>query len=580
MEHKNDFLDSDSPTSPDDSAFSEYEETPTRQRKGKNVAAPRSTQGRITHQSGTRINTQQFNTFDRTPRPKQAEKEEEIVDLMDSDTGTSARGSPARLTYSNAPEVPSTTQGSSHVHVPIPSFHLGYVSSRLLPVFSASRSVSPLELPPPLFAPPVTSPFRSSRRGHTERPGRTQIDHDVFEGLPIRQWRQAEATIAPPPTAQPIKNKNEWPEPPMPRDWQLLPDVSQQLLRAARSGKLYKPPTPTNEDDDKGEDDDGESANKETQKGFAIKKWSQVPRHMEGPEREYLAKRRKGLGSVYSVWSGHQGPLAQTGAMRETKVKKVDAEGNVNIWKVLVPEGQSVEGEIVEETAEAVPSAPAAAPGTVIEGVGVVNADGVVVASSEIIQPTPPRRKPPPPRRKPKKGPGRGHKKKVAFEPGAEGASDTQNGDTQTSLAVPTTAAEGATPAEGDTPMPDAEEEESGEEGEEGEEGDEDEDREEGELSPTPDDAAAPAKPTTGADVTSAPAPAVAQTVEEGAPAAEEVAAADAGAAGRDASSSPDEPLATSGHSRSGSLTQPAVDLLGSLEKRLEEEEKKAEEEL
>lgn len=499
----------------------------------------------------------------------------------------------------------------------------------------------------------LPSQFRSNRA--RDRSGRTQIDHDVFEGLPVRQWRQGESLIGPPPTVQAAPGKQIWPEPPMPRDWHMLPEVSQQLLRAARAGKLYKPPTPPHDGEDKLDEDDGEGTSKATQEGFLIRKWSQIPRHLEPPEREYLAKRRKGLPSVYSTWSGQQGPLAQTGTMRKTKVRRTDAEANMNVWEVLVPEGQTVEGEVLEEAAEAVPaSAPAVAPGTVIEGVGVVNADGLVVAGSEIVQPPPPRRKPPPPRRKPKKGPGRGHKKKVAFESGVEGAVEGQNGDVQADgLAVPRIHAEGATPAEGDTPMPDAQEgdedEESGEEGEEVEEVDDDEDREEGELSETPNDPITPARPVSSTGPTSAPAfdlppapppinepaerpivvdafvedvpppplevaAAVEQTVDASLPEARlteapafevaeavtapetflEAPAVSEPKVSRD--SSPDEPLASISHSRSGSLTQPnsgppsalpkddevkfadgEVDLFGSLEKHLEQEGEKRE---
>ncbi|KAF2132248.1 hypothetical protein P153DRAFT_364675 [Dothidotthia symphoricarpi CBS 119687] len=197
----------------------------------------------------------------------------------------------------------------------------------------------------------------------------------------------------------------------------MLPDHSQQLLRAARSGRIYKPPAPP-EDDNEMKDEEEES--KDVQTGFTIKKYIKVARHLEAPEPEYLAKRRKGLPSQYV--HGQVQP-----AMRETKVKKLDAEGNVSVFKVLVPEGQAVEGE-VQPTDDAIEVVPiAAAPGTIVEGVGVVNAEGVVVAS-DIMQQTPPRRRPPPPKKKVKRaGPGRGKKKVVFIEGAAEQGTPTSH---------------------------------------------------------------------------------------------------------------------------------------------------------
>lgn len=301
----------------------------------------------------------------------------------------------------------------------------------------------------------------------------------MFEGLPIRQWRQAEATVGPAANQiqQPLR-KDAWPEAPMPRDSHLLPDHSQALLRAARAGMLYKLPTPPEEEEkEKGEE---EEEAKETQTGYVTKKWSQVPRHQEEPEQEYLAKRRKGLLSAYSGQTGSNGAPVPSGPMRETKVKKTDADGNVHVYKVLVPEGQTVEGEVAEEDSEMKEAAPEEAPpGTVVEGVGVVNAEGVVVAN----QPTPPRRRPPPPRRKPKKGPGRG-RKKVMFTPGEGSNGTTTNPDGTQQAGDPNIKTEG-TPAPGDTPMAEGgEDDEEGSEGSEGED-DDDENREEG-GSPTP----------------------------------------------------------------------------------------------
>ncbi|OMP88649.1 hypothetical protein BK809_0005370, partial [Diplodia seriata] len=384
----------------------------------------------------------------------------------------------------------------------------------------------------------------------SNRSGRGQVDHDVFEGLPIRQWRQAETTIGPAVSQhqQPL-SKDEWPEPPMPRDSQLLPDHSQILLRHARAGRLYKLPTPPEEEEkEKGEE---EEEAKEPQTGYTTKKWAQVPRHMEEPEQEFLAKRRKGLPSAFSGQStnGHSVP---SGPMRETKVKKTDADGNVHIYKVLVPEGQTVEGEVAEEDVEMKEAAPEEAqPGTVVEGVGVVNAEGVVVAN----QPTPPRRRPPPPRRKPKKGPGRG-RKKVMFTPGEGANGATTGADGSAQGGDPNIKTEG-TPAPGDTPMAEAGDDD--EEGSDSSEG-EDDNEENREGSPTPgvntplpktEESATPAPatgPTKSASASAPPEEAQAPVATTEAPPAapEQVIPKKRRAESdeRDASTSPDLPLA------------------------------------
>lgn len=271
----------------------------------------------------------------------------------------------------------------------------------------------------------------------------------------------------------------------MPRDSHLLPEVSQQLLRAARAGRIYRPPTPPNDYDEKDNPPEEEEV-KEIQQGFVAKKWSLVPRHLEEPEREHLAKRRKGLPPTWG--GGALGPLAPQTAFRKTKVRKFDAEGNAHIYEVLAPEGQKIEGEVVEED-EALKSAPvetAVAPGTVVEGVGIVNAEGVVVAN-DLLQPTPTRKKPPPPRRKPKRGPGRGRKKVTFPDAGTAGLGTPSNMLSVTGTTASDAASESAVPStQGDTPMHDAQDGDEDETGSEGEDGDED-GREEGELSPTPE---------------------------------------------------------------------------------------------
>ena len=339
--------------------------------------------------------------------------------------------------------------------------------------------------------------YRNSRTG--ARSTRTQIDHDVFEGLPVRHWRKRAFNV----NAAPEKDilnplgtgDTGWPELPMPRDAHMYSPMSEALLRAARMGQVKKLATPLMDDDkEPGEDDDADG---DLDTGFVARRWAVVPKDMEGPEPEFLAKRRKGLPSIYT---GATGPLGNPAQMRKTKIRKLDTEGNSYIWEVLVPEGQAVEGEIVEE--ETSPTQ-APAPGTVVEGLGVVNAEGVVIAGDQAM-PTFNRRRPPPPKRK-AKGPGRGRKKKVAFTSGTEGAA-TANGVSAALNGSNTGVDEGKSAKteheiqDGDTEMGDEnvlqEGEEGSEEGSEGEEG-EDGDREEGELSPSPTPAKSPPEPPT-----------------------------------------------------------------------------------
>lgn len=146
------------------------------------------------------------------------------------------------------------------------------------------------------------------------RAHRAQGDDEanILKGLPIHQWRQTEQHVVPPSEQQPTGvGKQTWPELPMPRDSHLLPEVSQQLLRAARAGKLYQPPVSTIDDEDK---DNGldEEEQKETPVGFYVRKWTQVPRHLEEPEPEHLAKRRKGLPPTFGSNGVPVAPAAST----------------------------------------------------------------------------------------------------------------------------------------------------------------------------------------------------------------------------------------------------------------------------
>jgi hypothetical protein len=199
-------------------------------------------------------------------------------------------------------------------------------------------------------------------------------------------------TVAPPPTQENNPSQNDiWAvELPhgMPKDYHLLPQHSQDLLRAARSGRIYKRPAPVEEDEVDAEGILGDKPEKKEEdpkdKGFSAKAWKQVPRHLEGPDVEYLAKRRKGI-----ITAGSK-TAPTIPAMTKATVKRIDATGNEYIQDVVVPRGQQVEGELISRTE--------------ISGPSTVGVDGPAV------HPTPPKRKPI--IRKKAKGPGRGRKKK------------------------------------------------------------------------------------------------------------------------------------------------------------------------
>ena len=316
-----------------------------------------------------------------------------------------------------------------------------------------------------------------------------------MEGLPVRQWRKFPAVVT---TALPRENSSiantrnsAWQELPMPRGSELYPPMSQALLRAARMGQVNRPkPTPPEDEKEPGEDDDADG---DIDTGYVAIKWSQVPKELEEAEMEFLAKRRKGLPSVYG---GNIGTQVSASRMRKVKVKRMDAEGNSYIWDVLVPEGTVVEGEIVEGDGV---TTEAPAPGTVIEGVGIANAEGVVIAGDQVMS-IPPRRRPPPPKRK-AKGPGRGRKKRPAGVDGEAGSSvplqpleatieagiSLSDATKQGDATDPDDKIEDTEMAD-ESVMQDGEEvtDEDEDEGDEGEDA-EDRDREEGELSPSPD---------------------------------------------------------------------------------------------
>lgn len=268
----------------------------------------------------------------------------------------------------------------------------------------------------------------------------------------------------------------------MPPDSHLLPAVSRALLRAARAGCIYVRQSGRSANDEDKEmadgEDQGAGAGHSADRSFTSRRWMTLSKNIEPPEPEFLAKRRPGLPSLYggtAVDGGASGP------MRRTKFQKVDPEtGNISIYEAWVPEGHRIEGEIsgdvktIAEQSEVPVKPETPAPGTVVEGVGVVNSEGVVVAeagSAAVM--TPPKRRPPPPKRK-GKGIGRGRKKKVMFAPGEGADAAAVHGTAPSTGGGADEAKEGP---EGSQVSVDQsgqdEDEEDGEEGEESDEGDE-----------------------------------------------------------------------------------------------------------
>ncbi|CAJ2503897.1 Uu.00g112910.m01.CDS01 [Anthostomella pinea] len=311
---------------------------------------------------------------------------------------------------------------------------------------------------------PNFRPNRETRRGN--RSG--YVEHDDFEGLPVRQWRQEWVTITPPPPPHTTQRNDVWAiELPhgMPRDSQLLPQHTQELLRAARSGRLYKRPAPAEEEDADADTILADKADKKdedpTNKGFQVKIWKQVARNAEGPTVSHLAKRRKGTVTLSSDL-----PAGAASGVTVTKatVRRVDAAGNPYTQEITLNEGQQVDGEIIATTVVAVPTSAA---------------NGDATASA-----TPVRRRPPPPKRKPK-GPGRGRKKKVPLplparpDPPVPGVSGVPEGiKTESAEANAVKPEDNDATKNQDSEMADDDEEgddgeDDGEDGEEGDEGDE-----------------------------------------------------------------------------------------------------------
>ncbi|KAM0816589.1 hypothetical protein AB5N19_02391 [Seiridium cardinale] len=304
----------------------------------------------------------------------------------------------------------------------------------------------------------TTQTRRGNRAGYQE--------HDDFEGLPVRQWRQEWVSIAPPPQIETAQKNDVWAiELPhgMPKDSNLLPTHTQELLRAARSGRLYKRPAPVEEEEAEADAAPEKPEKKEedpSTKGYMVKVWKQIPRNAEGPTISHLAKRRKGTVTLSAAL-----PSGNTAGPTVTKatVRRIDAAGNPYNQEVILAAGQPVDGEIISTTVVQAPSANVSADNT---------------AATQV------RRRPPPPKRK-AKGPGRGRKKKLLPLPGPSvtqsGAPGVEGGE---GGMKPDGAADGIKQEGGsdnqrqDSEMADGDDDDEGDddgdEGDEGEEGDED----------------------------------------------------------------------------------------------------------
>ncbi|GBF66530.1 hypothetical protein TMEN_9250 [Trichophyton mentagrophytes] len=328
-----------------------------------------------------------------------------------------------------------------------------------------------------------------SSRPHRSGP----VDHDVFEGLPVRRWARQLTTVSQEPKSTEeetnIADSQSLPELPMPRDSNLLTPVSRALLRAARAGCTYIRPVrkdPEPEELEQKDDDDTVVEPTVDERMFAAMKWTALPRTVELPEVEFLAPRRSGLPSLYGAGAQSNAATAAGSStpMRKTKFKKIDpTTGIISIYEAWVPEGYQVEGEIIQE-AQVIAENPDAkvvnvepAPGTVVADIGVVNQDGVVVATAEGSSVMPKANKG---KRKLKAGKAKS-RKKVMFasgdgtgQPEAPGAEGPAN---------PSVSENGATPS-GTVSVPE----------------DEEEDEEEGDESDEEDETATDSKPTPTAD--------------------------------------------------------------------------------
>lgn len=207
----------------------------------------------------------------------------------------------------------------------------------------------------------------------------------------------------------------------MPKDHGLLTPHSQELLRAARSGRLYKRPAPTDEDEAEADNTNEKPEKKEEEvapKGFSIKVWKQIPRNVEAPGISYLAKRRKNTITIASKTIEEK---AHGSTVTRATVRRLDAAGNPYTEEVTLGDGTAVAGEIISTRVEAVQPAP-----------------------PSLVQIPAARRRPAPPKRKARAGPGRGKKKARGGIAGGPAQSIVRNGQgvampNQSSVAAPAT---------------------------------------------------------------------------------------------------------------------------------------------
>ncbi|PHH81801.1 hypothetical protein CDD82_7843 [Ophiocordyceps australis] len=304
---------------------------------------------------------------------------------------------------------------------------------------------------------------RANRGGYAE--------HDDFEGLPVRQWRTEWVSIAPPPAQEQHHHNDIWAlELPhgMPKDSQLLPSYSQELLRVARSGRLYKRTAITDDDDVDADGltapvpdnakSDGKKEDESETRGFTVRLWKQVPRNVEASPTTYLAKRRKGTITIASrtVQDRSAGPT-----VTRATVKRIDAAGNPYTEEVTLAEGQPVDGEIISTRVEVANTT-----------------SGDVHTPSQVPQ----KRRPPPPKRKSKAGPGRGRKKmKIPLPPDGKSLQAAPAPSYAQAIKIEGQADQGINRDEAQTPNPDSEaaDGEDDDDDDDGDDGDEADDGEE-----------------------------------------------------------------------------------------------------
>jgi hypothetical protein len=208
--------------------------------------------------------------------------------------------------------------------------------------------------------------------------------------------------------------------------------MSKALLRAARAGCIYI--RHIGKDSGEEEKDNAEVEESalitKTEQSFHARKWAVLPKHLEPSEVEFLAKRRSGLPSLYGGAAASNVVSSGTGngnvQLRKTRFRKIDPDsGKISIYEAWIPEGHSIEGEILdditvsEQREVAIPNK-----GTVFEPItetlSSVTAETTVTAPEPVPTASPVKTRLYPPKRK-AKGPGKGRRKKVMFAPG-EGA--------------------------------------------------------------------------------------------------------------------------------------------------------------